>query len=168
MSRWDADGQLSSEFILAQGDSSEGHAIAFANDGSLLLGGSVEQGGDRRSWLAKLDANDAELWSSEPDLPGQGVTAAIAVDAWGEVVSVSTEGCDGSWLACDLVVRKYDANGALMWTAAWDQETFSGPVNNLPGFDASVAIDRFGYIYVTAIVYTPNTGTDWWARKLNP
>ena len=99
------------------------------------------------------------------------VTAAIAVDPWGEIVSVSTEGCDlggGGLLLCELVVRKYDADGTLMWTATWDAETFSGPVNNLPGFDASLAIDRFGYIYVTAIAYTLNTGTDWWVRKLNP
>ncbi|PRP97351.1 Ig-like domain-containing protein [Enhygromyxa salina] len=171
MSRWDADGLLLSELTLAEGSASEGHAIAAAKDGALVIGGGVETNGDLASWLRKVDANDAELWTAAPAQTGAGVTAAIAVDPWGEIVSVSTEGCDvggGGLLVCELVARKYDADGTLMWTATWDAQTLSGPVNNLPGFDASVAIDRFGYIYVTAIVYTMNTGTDWWMRKLNP
>jgi hypothetical protein len=42
-----------------------------------------------------------------------------------------------------------------------------GPNLALLGFDAAVTVDRFGYVYLTAIPET-GAGTDWWARKLNP
>jgi hypothetical protein len=171
MSRWSEDGQLTSEYAVSEGTSSEGHAIAFGESGSLYIGGSVEQNANLRSWVRKLDINDAELWTVQPLQSGHGSTADIAVDPWGEVVTVSTEACtlgSGGLTECNLVVRKYDSEGTPMWTEVWDTEVFTGPVTNLPGFDASLAIDRFGYIYVTAIVSTPGTGTDWWARKLHP
>jgi hypothetical protein len=171
MSRWNEDGQLTSEYVVSEGAPSEGHAIAFGDDGSLYIGGAVELSGNLRSWVRKLDVNDVELWTAQPGQTGYGATADIAVDPWGEVVTVSTETCTlggGGMSDCKLVVRKYDSEGMPMWSKFWDTEVFTGPVTNLPGFDASLAIDRFGYIYVTAIVSSPGTGTDWWARKLNP
>ncbi|KIG17196.1 Chitinase [Enhygromyxa salina] len=171
VSRWNSDGQLTSEHEVGDGTASEGHAIAFAEDDSLYIGGGVVANGEVKSWMRKLDAQDNELWTAQPMHVGRGVTAGIAVDPWGEVVTVSTQACsqDGDSLTdCELVVRKYDAKGTLMWFEIWDTENFVGPVANLPGFDASLAIDRFGYIYVTAVVYNGNTGTDWWARKLHP
>jgi hypothetical protein len=173
VSRWDQDGMLTSEYLPFDGNNNEGHAIAFGEGGELYIGGGLDTGnlGDVQSWVRKLDTDDGELWTDMPTQTGEGVTAAIAVDPWGEVVTASTEGCtrtSGGLTDCDLVVRKYDSEGMPMWTATWDAETFSGPINNLPGFDASLAIDRFGYVYVTAIAYTMGTGTDWWARKLHP
>lgn len=124
-----------------------------------------------RSWVRKLDADNNELWTDSPAQAGVGVTAEIAIDPWGEVVTVSVEDCTVDTiglLPCELVVRKYTADGALLWKKTWDTEAFTGQLDNLPGYDASLAIDRFGYVYVTAVVYTANTGTDWWARKLHP
>lgn len=168
MGRWNADGQLQSEYPLAN---AAAHAAAFAADGGLYIGGGLDSNGIVKSWIRKLDASDQELWSVQPTQGGLGATAGLAVDAWNEVVSVSTESCtsgNGSLTACELVVRKYSADGLLMWSTTWDMETFSGPVDNLPGLDASVTVDRFGYVYVTAIAYTNATGTDWWAAKLDP
>jgi hypothetical protein len=54
-----------------------------------------------------------------------------------------------------------------MWEQMFATGEFLGPNLALLGFDSSVAVDRFGYIYVTAIPETM-AGTDWWARKLNP
>ncbi len=171
VTRWNPDGQITSELEVADGTASEGHAIAFGEDGSLYIGGGVVTNGEVRSWMRKLDADDDTLWTAQPMQLGVGATAEIAVDPWGEVVAVSTEDCSlnaGNLSDCDLVVRKYDSEGMLMWVETWDTGNFVGQLANLPGFDASLAIDRFGYIYVTAVVYTVNTGTDWWARKLHP
>lgn len=171
VSRWNSAGQITSEYGVSEGAASEGHAIAFGEDGSLYIGGGVVSNGEVQSWIRKLDANDDELWTAQPMQLGLGVTGGIAVDPWGEVVTVSTEACTlggGGLTDCNLVVRKYDSEGTLMWLETFNADEFVGPLTNLPGFDASLAIDRFGYIYVAASVVTPNTGTDWWARKLHP
>ncbi len=171
MIRWNQNGQIDSEYVVTDGTASEGHAIAFGPDGDLYIAGGLDAGQGPKSWLRKLDGNDDELWTVTPSHPGAGVIAAVAVDPWGEVVTASTEGCviePTTLRECNLVVRKYAPDGTEMWSLTWDDETFSGPVYNLPGSDASLAIDRFGYVYVTAVVITANTGTDWWARKIHP
>jgi hypothetical protein len=145
------------------------HAVAYNNDGSLVIGGQVTINGDVRSWVRSYDADLGILSESMPMTP-LGVVAAVAVDPFGEVVTVATEYCalvGIRYESCDLVVRKYDASGGLMWEQPYPGGGFLGPNLALLGFDASIDIDRFGYIYITAIAYDVD-GTDWWARKLNP
>ncbi len=167
--RYDEGGQLVDQFTMMAGDASVAHAVELTDEGDLYLAGQITIGGAARPWLGHYLADGSEDWTL--DIPAnEGVTAAVGVDPFGEVVTVSTEDCvvtPSRYEECALVVRKYDGEGSMMWEVAYADETFSGPVFALPGFDASLAFDRYGYVYVSAIVYTP-AGTDWWARKLNP
>lgn len=167
--RYDEGGQLVDQFTMMAGDSSVAHAVELTDEGDLYLAGQITIAGAARPWLGHYLADGSEDWTLDVQA-NEGVTAAVGVDPFGEVVTVSTENCilvPSRYEECALVVRKYDDQGAMMWEVAYADETFSGPVFALPGFDASLAFDRFGYVYVSAVVYTP-AGTDWWARKLNP
>ncbi len=168
LTRWTLNGDLLSEYVVDGVDPTQGHGLAYADSEALVVTGGRRQDLELESWARMLNADNETLWTVEPVHAGRGVTAGVAVDAWGRVVTVSTEGCDEDFLDCDLAVRKYAPDGSPMWTVAWTEETFTGPVPNLPGSDASVVLDRFGYVYVTGIAYTAGTGTDWWARKLHP
>ena len=167
--RYDEGGQLVDQFTLTTGEASVAHAVELSEAGDLYLAGQITIAGAARPWLGHYLADGSEDWTL--DVPSNaGVTAAVGVDPFGEIVTVSTENCVVAavrYEECDLLVRKYDGEGSMMWEVAYVDETFSGPVFSLPGFDASLTFDRFGYVYVSAVVYTP-AGTDWWARKLNP
>ncbi|MFV8755763.1 hypothetical protein ACNOYE_34865 [Nannocystaceae bacterium ST9] len=167
--RYDDAGQLVDQSTMMAGEASVAHAVELTDAGDLYLAGQITIAGAARPWLGHYLADGSEDWTL--DIPAsEGVTAAVGVDPFGEVVTVSTEDCvvtPSRYEECALVVRKYDGEGSLMWEVAYADEIFSGPVFALPGFDASLAFDRYGYVYVSAIVYTP-AGTDWWARKLNP
>jgi hypothetical protein len=146
------------------------HGVAIGEDGGIVVGGQVTVDGQARSWVRSYGADLTQGWEVDvPNVP-LAIVAAVAVDPFGEVVTVATENCETMgfrYVGCDLAVRKYDAEGVLMWEQTFATGQFLGPNLALLGFDASVAVDRFGYIYVTAIPETM-AGTDWWARKLNP
>lgn len=167
--RFDSAGELLSEVVVDDVDSGLFNSVHLGEDGIITVGGQVSQGLINPSWVRRYDSSGELLLDIR--IPGSdiGIVTAVDVDPWGEIVVVSTERCtldDITYRNCELVVHKYDADGDQMWEERYDSG-FLGPELLLPGLNASVEIDRYGYIYVTAVTDSVDGG-DWWARKLHP
>ncbi|KIG17625.1 Endo-1,4-beta-xylanase A precursor [Enhygromyxa salina] len=170
MGRFNAQGMVVNEVQINDYGAGILHAVDIAADGSVVVGGQAPVDGEALSWVRSYDPNGAMQWDVVVPITDLGVVAALAIDPWGEVVAVSTEGCSSPGLryeSCDLAIRKYDPSGQLMWEQIYPGGGFLGPNLLFLGFDAAVEVDRFGYVYVSAIAYDVG-GTNWWARKLNP
>lgn len=137
--------------------------------GNVVVGGAHFVDGGSIPWAARYDANDQQVWFGEMDLLGLGLVFAADIDPWGDTVIAAVIDCDGGFVfstGCDLVVRKHDPSGTLVWEQTFDDDGFTGPAIVPLGGD--LHFDRFGYAYVGLSHANANMNLDWWITKFNP
>ena len=138
-----------SEWVRQFGTEDDEHAHAVAVDASgVYVVGSVEHA----SFVRKYDLDGSELWTrylSSDDL----VATAVAVDASGVYVAGSNHGAlagqTNAGTGADAFVRKYDPDGAELWT-----RQFGTPPED---WATAVTIDASG-LYVVGLTAGSFTG----------
>lgn len=144
-------------------------AIGIGDAGDLVIGGGRNGDNGTTAWAARYDAGDQQVWLAEPMHPGLGAVVAADIDPWGNSVLVAVVDCESGFLSttsCDLVVRKHDPSGALIWEQVFDDDGFLGFA--LVPMSGDIHFDRFGYAYVAISHAGPNMNLDWWITKFNP
>jgi len=101
------------------------HAVAADSDGNLVVGGDHEPQPDadypRDIWVSKHDPEGEELWTRTYDSGTSDRVAGVAVDEDGNVVAVGGIAWSAEESANqDAWTRKYDADGAELWTQIHD------------------------------------------------
>lgn len=174
-------GVLEGQFAEPDYDRSIAYSAAWTGDGGIVVVGTVGTvGGESstfRAWTRRYDSNLSEQWS-QVGATGGSFTEAVAVDDFGRIVTITTEGCefdavDFVFSDCDLVASKLTDAGTSVWNYVASTATgmFNGPVLFLPGFKADVTFDRFGYVYFSAQhkrTVGNETRSEWWAEMHHP
>jgi hypothetical protein len=136
--------------------------------GNVIVGGIHLTDGGGIPWAARYDADDQQVWFGE-DMASEGLVFAADLDPFGDTIVAAVIDCDGGFVfstGCDLVVRKHDENGVLVWEQIFDDDGFTGP--GLVPLAGDIHFDRFGYAYVGLSHLGPNMNLDWWITKFNP
>lgn len=132
---------------------------------NVIAGGfeRVDVGGQEANWLIrKYDLNGTLLWSRTHNNP---VTAsddevdAVNVDSAGNIYAAGHIFI-GPWPNYDWMIRKYDANGNVLWTKSY--ATASG--EDWPR-DAVMLSDG---TYAVGGLHTPGTNRDWLVINYDP
>lgn len=113
-------------------------------------------------WIAKLDPQGAELWSTTIDGPGSGADLAedVAVDSNDNVVVtgwVRVANSDN-----DIWVGKLSSAGATLWT-----DIVAGP-DTLDDRGQGIGVAPGDDVVVTGYVSDSNPGRDVWLRRYDP
>lgn len=125
-------------------------AVAPEAGGGFSIAGVERQlpGGLADLLVARFTADGTELWSRaySRDAQSEDVPVALARDAGGDLVVTGSTQQPGQSGSADLITLKYDSDGTLQWTSAYD-----GP---LRGEDRArvLGLDANGLIYVGATV----------------
>lgn len=140
-----------------------GFGIATDAKGNVLVSGAEYTAAQSyNAWVGKLDANGTAVWTKSYNGKANLVDAAgsVAVNANGDVVVGGYEQLADTTL--DVWVRKFNANGDIVWT-----QTYGGKAN---GDDAvfAVAFDAKGFAYGAGQETAAATGIDGWLRKYAP
>lgn len=159
------------QFGTSSGDS--GGGVAVGGSGSVLVAGSTSgslegtNAGAQDAFVRKLDADGAELWTSQFGTTNSDFVVGPVVDGSGNVIVAgytfgSLEGASAG--AVDVFVRKIDADGTELWTRQF------GTDSDDLGF--GVAVDLPGNVFVTgytrgSLEGTTAGGPDVFLRKLN-
>ena len=140
-----------------------GFGIVTDSKGNVIVSGAeftVAQ--NYNVWVGKLDTNGATVWTKGYNGKANLVDAggSVAVNANGDVVVGGYEQLADTSL--DTWVRKFNANGDVLWT-----QSFNGKAN---GDDAvfGVAIDANGFAYGAGVETMTLTGVDGWLRQYSP
>ncbi len=143
---------------------SEDHARGVAADsaGNIVVCGYEAPSGMANRWMVRKYTGDGQvIWTRTEPGVGQGSTATkVALDAAGNAI-VTGFAFASSGGNSDIVTRKYDAGGNLMWTAVW-----AGPTS-LSDQAHAVAVDASGCAYVAGQVHTPTPDLDGLLIKYN-
>ena len=147
----------------AGGDMDLGLSVAFDAAGDVLVSGTEYVGGQNNNvWIRKYDIAGNTVWTATHDsaVSGADMAYGVAVDATGDLVVAGHEG-DAN-MSTDIWVRRYDSDGAPLWTA-----THGGAAN---GFDVgyAVAIDPAGNVYVAGFETATEQLRTAWLRKYAP
>ncbi len=151
----------------------DAHGVAVDSEGNVVVVGAVWENAGRMTdaWIAKYDADGAELWSDTFDGSESTFDAAygVAVDDAGNVLVAGTTDESPPSTGCataDVWIRKYDPEGTELWTRIVD-----GPQGANDGA-RGVAVDSAGNVVVAGeIDYGPRAdGIDsrLWVRKYDP
>ncbi len=171
-------GELEEQLSLpSEFDASIGFDVSWDPDGGLVVAGSADEGTGWGRFVRKYDSALLEEWTV--DGPGNDdFGLAVTVDDHGHTVVAFTENCNFTnpfgYNDCRLVLRSYDGSGAMRWqhVAEDSGSEFTGPLFYRPGAKPDVEVDRYGYIYVTALHDRPlgggETRPQWWAEKHHP
>jgi cysteine-rich repeat protein len=143
----------------ASGDD-EGRCVAADADGNVLVAGLESVSGEASNvWVRKYDPDGATLWTRTYNGPANGddLAMGIVADAGKNVLVAGAETVAGE--DYNVWVRKYDADGATLWT-----RTYNGPAS---GADIArdVAVDSAGDYVVAGGATDPVRGYDVWVRK---
>lgn len=102
--------------------------------------------GDSDAFVAKYDAGGTIQWMQQLGTVSEDKANGVSADELGNVyITGSTEGSPGYYGAADMLVAKYDADGALQWTEQ------SGTRNWAWGQDISA--DGSGNVFITSVDY---------------
>ena len=171
-------GELEDQLSLpSEFDASIGFDVTWDPAGGLVVAGSADTGSGWGRLVRKYDDALLEQWTV--DGPGNNDFAlAVTADEHGHIAAVFAENCNLTevfgYSDCRLVVRSYDTQGAMRWqhVAEGDASEFTGPLLFRPGSKADIEVDRYGYIYVTALHDRPlgggETRGEWWAEQHHP
>ncbi len=136
----------------------EGHDIAVDGNDNVLVTGFTIGAQGRDIWVRKYDAGGSEQWTRTHAGPagtndeGNGIGA----DSAGNVLVAGYETTDAT--TRDIWVRKYDPNGAELWT-----QTHSSPQDNDTGRD--LVVDGNDQVIVVASVDGGSQSDNIWVRK---
>ena len=139
----------------------EGAGIAVDGMGNVYVVGSEYVSSEWYNiWVRKYDSDGEELWTRTHN-------GALNTDDWGYAIAVDGSGnvfVTGLEVATaiesdNIWVRKYDADGNVVWT-----KTYNGSAN---GSDEGrgIAVDESGNIYVTGFEDVTGEGYNIWVRK---
>ncbi len=146
-----------------QGSQDVGYCIAPTGDGGYVVSGTAwASGNGQNAWLRRFDANHQTVWtrtynSSADNSTEQWDGCAVAPNGQIVVVGYAFLGADR-----DLFIRKYSADGDVLWT-----QFEGGPANGTDRYRA-VAIDDDGFIYAVGNIDMGATGGDILVRKITP
>lgn len=144
----------------ASGGDDEGNGVAFDADGNLVATGYASGGGGGENiWVGKYSGNGNELWTRthQGSAGGNDRGQGIAVDGNGDVVVVGFEEVAGQ--SDDIWIRKYDADGAEVWT-----QTFNGPDDGRDRAEA-VATTADNDIVVAGSTVASGQSDNIWMRR---
>ncbi len=171
-------GELEEQLSLpSEFDASIGFDVSWDPDGGLVVAGSADEGAGWGRFVRKYDSALLEEWTV--DGPGNDdFGLAVTVDDHGHTAVAFTENCNFidpfGFNDCRLVLRSYDGSGVMRWQhiAEDSGSEFTGPLFFRPGAKPDIEVDRYGYIYVTALHDRPlgggETRPQWWAEKHHP
>jgi hypothetical protein len=145
--------------------------VAVDGSGNVFVAGSTYPTGAQSSgdpFVRKLDPSGTTVWNREFGGPDEDEAFAVAVDKGGNAyVAGYTYGLTSNLGSQDAFVRKFDANGATVWT-----QQFGSPDHDQA---LAAAVDGNGNLYVggvTSGVFEDALASlgsaDAWVRKLDP
>lgn len=132
-----------------------GNDVAADGHGNVYVGGSTQGalfgeslgGGD--AYIAKFDAAGLPLWAQQFGTGASDAVHGIAVDNAGSVyIGGVTEGRSAAGASSnDMLIGKYDANGALIWqrTLGSEAAAYSNPRTD---YASDLVADMHGNIYI--------------------
>lgn len=173
-----ADGDIEDQLTLvSEFDQSIAYDVSWTPAGDIVVAGTTNDGGGWSRFVRMYDDTLAEQWTVEGP-SNEDFSMAVTADDHGHIVVASTENCSFDSVSryedCRLVLRSYDEAGVLRWqhNAEAGNSEFLGPLLFRPGAKADIEVDRFGYVYVSALHERPlgggDTRSDWWAQKHHP
>ncbi len=131
--RYDTEGGLAWEQSWAGAYADSADAVALTPQGDLVVaGGTQEEYGEWRVWIAKYDAAGAEIWSRPQPTPGAGLD--VAVDPPGNLLVAGWTGAGG---ATEAWIAQYGPDGDEIWSRTIDADRAT-----------SVTTDSSGVVYV--------------------
>ncbi len=140
-----------------------GYGVALDSAGNVLVTGTVGLGGEGGDiWIGKYGSSGSgEQWTRTHNgsADGDDVGYGIAVDSADNVLVAGYQTVTGQ--GTDIWVRKYDPDGAELWTA-----TFSGN-GDLPDEGRAIAIDGEDDVLVAGYQTVSGQGADIWIGKLD-
>ncbi|APR87150.1 Cell surface protein [Minicystis rosea] len=151
--------------VLDTANDDEGSAITVDAAGRVIAAGyTVTSAGGTDMWIRKYQdggSSNTILWTKTYDDAAHGNDFAFGVtaDASNNVVVVGAEPVNGQF---DASIRKYDANGNLLWT-----QRHAGAAGQID-LAAGVACDAAGNIYVGGSEETANATANTWTAKYTP
>jgi hypothetical protein len=142
--KYDAAGNAlwTAQFGTSGDDSVQG--MSFDSSGNVYVSG--QQSGpnlNSNSFVAKYSPSGTQIWLRQiPSSTGSSPTAAVKVDASGNVIVTGSTGADlgGQTGGYDAFARKYDSNGNILWTRQWG--------STQPDIAHGIAVDGSGNILV--------------------
>lgn len=136
--------------------------VAFDPDGNLLVTGGLTQVMTSPDiWVAKYDPTGTMVWDDEFDGAGgsSDLGYGVAVDSSGNVGVVGV-----TWSADldgDIFTRKYDPDGAILWT-----DIVGGPDAGMANdFGRGVGMDLNGDVIATGVYKPLGAPRDVWLRR---
>jgi cysteine-rich repeat protein len=159
--KYDPDGGLIWERIENAGMGNDyGYGVAVDTQDNVIAAGRVTVTGEGGNvWVRKYDSQGNELWTRTFD-GGAGSTDEANAVAAGPDDTLVVVG--RSWTAVtsyDIWVRKYDADGGVLWTRTHDEQQGDDTARG-------VAIDQnSGAVAVVGQVWRAGVGSDIWVRK---
>ncbi|HAX48320.1 MAG TPA: T9SS type A sorting domain-containing protein [Ignavibacteria bacterium] len=134
----------------------EGNGICVDNAGNVYVVGFAEFNGKSKDVvIIKYSSNGTEEWSraySGADTPTIDEGLGIVVDASGYIYITGYTTFTDNYT--DILVRKYDPSGDLVWSASEDGSS------NLNAQGLAIAVGRTGNVYVTGFVTVSGANTD--------
>jgi uncharacterized delta-60 repeat protein len=147
----------------SDGQNDEGHGVATDAAGNVIVTGFVWAGADERDvWVRKYDPDGNEDWTATHDGPASASDEGngVATDSAGNVVVTGYE--ETAAVGRDVWVRKYDPDGAEMWT-----QTYNAP-QDATDIGRGVAVDASDAIIVGGSIFRGPQADNVWVRKYDP
>ena len=126
-----------------------GYGIAVDSVGNVYASGDTKVTGEKDNlWLRKYDSNGTILWTEIYDLANEiDRGKAVTVDFEDNVIVAGWEQPAGKAIPYDALVRKYDADGNLLWS--WSYDGSGGDYDAFEG----VCTDSYGNIIAIGFQY---------------
>jgi cysteine-rich repeat protein len=140
-------------------------ALSVAADlrGNVIVSGAeTNSSGKFTSWIRKYDSNGNVIWTKGYDgaMDQDNAAVGVAADATGAVIVTGYATLANA--TTDVWVRKYSAEGAVLWTQSYNDEASGNDAGN------DIAVDANGFIYVAGSEAGTAETLDGWLRKLAP
>ncbi len=163
--KYDADGNVlwtRTYDRAGEDDSITAVAIDGADDSIFVAGYDTDDGVDFRTWLRKYDADGTAQWTEtfDGDYGGIDYASGLAVDTSGDVIVAGAE--ETGDLNLDAWVRRYDADGEVLWTNVYDEAGFDDLATDV-AIDADSDLLVCGYVAIDDVDFA-----DLWLRKYGP